>query len=597
MADMADFMEESLTEQEGCLIQPFVTNLKQSVFGLRNLPEVVKGALFSRYSRSDKSLRRILLDEFILAPEAVEVDAEVAVVSLALQAARAPEVTGVGRSVASSLAEAFYDRVLLGYGDDSVAELGGAHIACEGISNIASIALEDSRLGISPLEKSTRYVPFNRKINGRYRYYRESSIMASSHAERYEATLDHLFDTYTALIDPLLNWVQARTTKDTTTSVRAYNSATRAKTLDLLRGLLPMATLTNVGLFGNGRAFEYLLLKLAASAHEEVRIVSNSMQQELDQIIPSFVKRASTERGIQYIQYFQTNFERTKLLAQKLPKKEPEATSGRSWAVHSASTLPGGIFPQAHSTLLEQQGNDSGLGSSTVKLVEYDPDAEIKVVAAILYPHTDLTFEQIKEYVTDLSTTERVEIISTYVGERESRFHRPGRAFEETYYTFDLLADIGAYRDLHRHRVLTQERQHYSVRHGYVVPIELEEANLAQAYCRALDYAAETTELISLDLPDAAQYVVPFAYRVRWRIKLNLREAYHLIELRSSRQGHSSYRRIAQEMHRHISAVHPALVANMHFVDLNDYDLERLVAEQRIDSKSALRQNQSPTSC
>ena len=550
MADMANLWEESLTEQEGCLLQPFVTNLDRSVFGLRNLPEVVKGALFSRYSRSDKGLRHILLNEFIKAPEAdfTSIVGEVA-------------NDNVDQLVAIQQAEAFYDRVLIGYGDDSVAELGGAHIACEGISNIAAKALEDSRLGISPLEKSTRYVPFDRKINGRYRYCRESSIMASSHAERYEATLDHLFDTYTALIAPLLNWVQTHTPKDTTTSERAYNNATRAKTLDLLRGLLPMATLTNVGLFGNGRAFEYLLVKLAASPHEEVRALGISMQQELDQIIPSFVKRAKTERGAQYAQYLQTNCERTELLAQK---------------------LLGQIEP---------------VSTSTVQLVEYDPDAEVKVVAAILYPYTDLTFEQIKEYVTSLSTTERVEIISTYVGERESRFHRPGRAFEETYYTFDVLADLGAYRDLHRHRVLTQERQHYSVRHGYVVPIELEAANLAESYRRALDYAAETTDLISLDLPDAAQYVVPFAYRMRWRIKLNLRELYHLVELRSSRQGHPSYRIIAQEMHRLLSAVHPALLADMHFVDLNDYALERLAAEQRTDTKFKQRnQNQPPAS-
>ncbi|MBW4640666.1 MAG: FAD-dependent thymidylate synthase [Gloeocapsa sp. UFS-A4-WI-NPMV-4B04] len=538
MADTDNFWEESLTEQEGCLLQPFVTNLDRSVFGLRNLPEVVKGALFSRYSRSDKGLRRILLDEFIKAPEAdfTRIVGEVA-------------NNNVDQLVAIQQAEAFYDRVLIGYGDDSVAELGGAHIACEGISNIAAKALEDSRLGISPLEKSTRYVPFNRKINGRYRYYREPSIMASSHAERYESTLDHLFDTYTALISPLLSWVQACTLRDTTTSERAYNSATRAKTLDLLRGLLPMATLTNVGLFGNGRAFEYMLVKLAASTHKEVRALGLSMQQELDQMIPSFVKRAKTDRGHQYARYLSTNRHHTELLTQELLGQ-----------LKSAST-------------------------SIVQLVEYDSAAENKIVAAILYPHTNLKFEQIKEYVTSLSTPAKVDIINTYIGERVSRFHRPGRAFEETYYTFDVLADLGAYRDLHRHRVLTQERQNYSVHHGYVVPQELEEARLVEPYKKALESAAETNDLISKDLPDAAQYVVPFAYKVRWRMKLNLREVYHFVELRSSRQGHPSYRAIAQEMYQQVRAVHPSLVANMHFVDLNNYALERLTAEQRIDIK------------
>ncbi len=531
---MKDFFVDPFTESERLLLQPFTTNCDRSVFCLYNLPEVVKGALFSRYSRSDKSLRRILLDEFINAPEAGFVNSgdESSQQLVALQKA-----TG------------FYDRVLIGYGDDSVAELGGAHIACEGISNIAAKALEDSRLGISPLEKSTRYVPFNRQINGRYRYFREPSIMVSSYGERYEKTLDYLFDTYTQLIDPLLVWVRSCSPRDNDTSERAYNSATRAKALDLLRGLLPMATLTNVGLFGNGRAFEYLLVKLAASNHGELRSLSGSMQRELDKVIPSFVKRAKTERGAKYANYISTNRDRTNLLTQKLP----------------STTQP--------------------TSSPTVQLVEYDSQAEIKVVAAILYPHSDLTFEQIQAYAVELASSERVEIINTYAGERESRFHRPGRAFEEVYYTFDILADIGAYRDLQRHRVLTQERQRFSVAHGYIIPPELTDANLAIPYQKALDAAGETTELISQNLPDASEYVVPFAYLVRWRLKLNLREIYHLVELRSSRQGHPSYRAIAQQMYQQIHVHHPVLVAPMQFVDLNDYALERLGAEQRIDRK------------
>lgn len=542
---MVNIFGEAFTEPESTLLQPFVTNLDQSVFGLRNLPEVVKGALFSRYSRSDKSLRRILLDEFIKAPEASFTDIVGGVAN-----------HNTNQIIATQQAEAFYDRVLIGYGDDSVAELGGAHLACEGISNIAAKALEDSRLGISPLEKSTRYVPFNRKINGCYRYYREPSILSSKYADDYEKTLDYLFDTYTALIEPLLTWLKSCTPKEKNTTERAYNNATRAKALDLLRGLLPMATLTNVGLFGNGRAFEYLLVKLAASPHHEVNSLGTSMQQELDQIIPSFVKRAKSDRGTQFIHYLSNNLAQTQQLTQQhLEKIQP-------------------------------------VSASNVQLVEYDKDAETKVVAAILYPHTDLTFEQVLKYVIHLSTLERVEIINTYVGERESRFHRPGRAFEETYYTFDILADLGAYRDLHRHRIMTQERQRYTVIHGYDVPIELEEAKLAQAYRNALDYAAETTELISKDLPDAAQYLVPFAYKIRWRIKLNLREVYHLAELRSSRQGHPSYRIIAQEMYQQIQAVHPTLTAKMSFVDMNDYALERLAAEQRLDEKlQAIQEN------
>src|SRR5215211_5627100 len=178
-ASIVDRWGDRFTDDERALLAPFVTDLDAPIFGLRNLPEVVKGALFSRYSRTDKSLRRILLDEFIQAPEA----GFAAIVGGAA-------ATGVEQLVAVRQAEAFYERVLVGYGDDSVAELGGAHVACEGISNIAAKALEDSRLGISPLEKSTRYVVFNRKLDGRYRYARDPQIMASRHAQRYEAALD-----------------------------------------------------------------------------------------------------------------------------------------------------------------------------------------------------------------------------------------------------------------------------------------------------------------------------------------------------------------------------------------------------------------------
>jgi thymidylate synthase ThyX len=542
-------LPDHLDERDTALVAPFVTNLDRPVFGLRNLPEVVKGALFSRYSRSTKSLRRLLLDEFIHDPEAG--------FARIVQSSQSgtPGSDQADQLVAIQQAEAFYERVLVGYGDDSVAELGAAHIACEGISNIATKVLEDSRIGIDPLEKSTRYVAFDRKEDGRYAYYREPDIMASPHAARYEAALDTLFETYSSLIGPLTEHIRQHTPRDADTSERAYKSATRARSLDLLRGLLPMATRTNVGLFGNGRAFEYLLTKLAASPHQETRELGHAMQRELDQLIPAFVKRAKTERGAAYARYLADTRSNTADLARDmLPDAAPSSTP-----------------------------------DDLVRLVEYDSEAEIKTIAAILYPHTDLSLEQVRARAATLSEAERRHVLRTFVGERGSRFHRPGRAFEEPYYTFDILADLGAYRDLQRHRILTQERQGYTVRHGYGVPPALEGAGMAAPYRAALDQAAATYEVIASDLPEAAQYVVPFAFRVRWRIKLNLREAYHLIELRSGRQGHPTYRAVAQEMYRQISAVHPTLAEGMRFVDMQTYDLERLAAEQRTDARRQSR--------
>ncbi len=539
---------DSFDDAERALLAPFVTDLDAPIFGLCNLPEVVKGALFSRYSRSDKSLRRLLLDEFIQAPES----GFAAIVGEARTA-------GADQLLAVHQAEAFYERVLIGYGDDSVAELGGAHLACEGISNVAAKALEDSRIGISPLEKSTRYIVFNRKVGGHYRYLREPQIMASPHAQRYETALDGLFDAYSALLDPTIAFVRGRTPRDEGTSARAYNSATRAKACDLLRGLLPMAALTNVGLFGNGRAFEYLLTKLYAAPQAELRALAAAMQAALDSLIPAFVKRAKSERG----------------------RGQQEHLRGMSTRV---AEVMGNWRLEIGDSEAHLQSPISNL-QSPVTLVEYDPDAEVKTIAAILYPHGDLPLTEVRAAAARLSAAERLDLLRAYVGERASRFHRPGRAFETPLYTFDLLADLGAYRDLQRHRMLTQERQRYGVRHGYAVPPELEEAGLQQLYTAALDRAAAAVEAIAAELPEEAQYAVPLAFRVRWRVTLNLREVYHLAELRSAPQGHPTYRRIAQAIYAQVRAVHPALAEGMRFVDMQDYALERLDAERRLDAK------------
>ena len=530
--------EFSASEQ--AILAPFVTDLAAPIFRLRNLPEVVKGALFSRYSRSEKSIRRILLDEFINLPEAGfhELVADAS-------AASRNQLVAVGQ------AEAFYDRVLVGYGDDSVAELGGAHVACEEISNVAAKLIEDARIGLSPLEKSTRYVSFTTKINGQYRYVREATIMQSRWAEAYEATLDHLFDTYSALLEPTMAWVRSRTPRDAQTSERAYNSATRAKAFDILRGLLPMATRTNVGLFGNGRAFEYLITRLGSHDQPELQQISGQLQQALDGLIPSFVKRAKTPRGSAMRTYMSS-------IRQKLTT--------------IAGTLPSGAITSA---------------TPQVTLVRYDHDALLRVASAALYPHTSLSLSEVHAHVATLPHAEQVAIIAAAAGERAVRFHKPGRAFEEAHYTFDIIADIGAYRDLQRHRILTQTRQPFGGDLGYMVPPELRAAHLEDPYCVAIERASDLARVINDELGEVSQYVVPMACLMRWQVTLNLREAYHLCELRSSPQGHPTYRAVAQQIYQAIATVHPELAAHMHFVDLNDYELERLEAERRLDKKLA----------
>lgn len=533
-------MYHAFSEAERARLAPYVTDLDAPVFGLRNLPETVKGALFARYSRSEKGVRQLLLEEFLQN-------------SASSLEAWSERQGGYAAQADEARAEDFYERVLIEYGDDSVAELGGAHIACEAISNVAAKVIEDSRIGISPLEKSTRYVRFDQKIGGQYQYLREPTIMASRHAQAYVAAMDELFDTYTALFPAILDYVRRRSPRDPAVSERAYHRATRAKALDLLRGLLPMATLTNVGLFGNGRAFEHLLNRLYASDLAELRTLAEAMQRALDALIPAFVKRPKTTRG-QALQHYlrQTRRAVSRCVADlNLPP--------------SAPTTP-------------QIG---------VTLVDYDPDAEERVIAAILYSETHLPLKELRAMAGALDAEARAAIVRAYVGQRDSRFQRPGRAFEEARYTFDLIADLGSYRDLQRHRMLTQERQRYTTALGFHVPPEIDDAGMGARYRQALARAAEVATAIAAESPELAGYAVPFAALTRWRVTLNLREAYHLCELRSSPQGHPGYRVIAQGMAQAIREVHPLLAEGMRFVDYARYDLERLAAEQRLDQKLA----------
>lgn len=528
---------DEFAQEEIEVLRPFFTNLDMPVFGLVNLPEVVKGALFSRYSRSTKSLRRVLLDEFIMKPEMGFKEI------VGFQTAKGEE-----QVIAVKKAEEFYDRVLVGYGDDSVAELGGASIACEQISQIAAKVIEAPRIGLSPLEKSTRYVWFNQKINGDYQYVKEITLMNSRFTDLYIETCDLLFDNYSNLIEPMIKFVMERFPKEDGVSDRAYNSSVRAKACDVLRVFLPASTKTNVGLYGNGRAFEYLLVKMNAHPLREINQLADSMHEELSKAIPSFVKRANDSYGKGTQQYLsETRKAASKFVADRIEQ------------------LP------------EQ--------SEEVTLVDYEEDAENKIIQAIIYPYSKMPMQQIKEIVRNMPNDARKGLVKEYASRRLNRRHKPGRAFEHCYYTFDILSNYGIYRDLQRHRMLTQEPQDLTVIHGYDTPKELIEAGFAREYYECMAKAREAFKIIFKEYPKEAQYVVPFGYKIRWYIKMNLREVCHLTELRSMQQGHPDYRRVAQQIYLKVKEAHPSLAECIKFVDMKEYGMERIEAEKKIDKK------------
>jgi len=516
---------------EARLLERYFTNLDRPVFALRNLPEVVKGALFSRYSRTEKSLRRVLLEEFINEPES----------GFDRLAGTPPADDDM---VAVRRAEEFYERVLVGYGDDSVAELAGAHVAVEQTSTLAAKALEDSRIGISPLEKSTRYVRFDRLApDGRFLYYRSAELASAD----YEPAADALFEAYSRLVEPATQAIRERFPQEEGETDRAWKAATRAKALDLLRGLLPAGTLTNLGLYGNGRAFEYLITKMAAHALPECQALATNLHRELSLVIPAFVRRA-------------------------LDDKYGKPAAERMAAVRSATSR------------LAPHGEVASAGPS-VRLLEFDADAERKVVAAALFPHSNLAMDE--------QTVDVAALLDALLADRANRRQRAPRALEHATYTFEIVANFAAYRDLHRHRMLTQDRQLLGTDLGYDLAPGLVELNMAGDFSRAVEAAAQAHRRLERDLGQAlAQYVVPLAFHVRWYFRANLREIYHLCELRTTPQGHPDYRWVAQEMFRRVADVHPRLARYARFVDLGPGDeLERRKSERKIDDKlSALDQ-------
>jgi thymidylate synthase ThyX len=384
-----------------------------------------------------------------------------------------------------------------------------------------------------------------------------AELDASPLRSAFVRTLDSAFDAYARWIPALEEHFRARYPKSTEDSDAVYRSVIRAKALDSLRGLLPAATTSNVGMFGTGQAFEALLLRMFAHPLLEVQSYATLMLAELRTIIPAFLTRIDQpDRGVRWVEYLSQTRE----------------------AFDAAA---------ARSTVVDQPVE----AADEVTLTDFDMDGELKVVAAALYAHSALSDRQLLEQVRLLSAEERASLLKAYVGQRTNRRHKPGRAFERTSYRFDVLTDYGAFRDLQRHRLLTIEWQPLSTRLGYIEPSAIEEAGAHVEWRRVMADSAELHEqLMAAGLREVAPYAVPIAYRVRFYMEMNAREAMHVIELRTSPQGHPAYRRVCQSMHRAIADVagHKAIAAAMQFANHSEVELERLQSERAMERKRGL---------
>ena len=529
---MSVYIPEQFSDAESAILRRYFTNLDLPVFALVNLPETVKGALFARYSRTAKSLRRLFLDEFVS-----DLD-----------------LTGdesVDATVGVSRAEELYERIFVEYGDDSVAQLGGVHLACEQASNLLTKILEWGRL-MAYLEQSTRYVAYDARLAGRYRYYRDPAVLGSPFGTRYVGDMDRMFDTYSELVEMVTTHVRATVPRGDKDSDFIYRQATRAKALDAVRGILPAASLSNVGIYGTGQGYEALLLRMRANPLPEAQAYADMMLTELRKVIPTFLRRVDMpERGVAWSNYLADNVNNTAELVDEYfgiiePQDAPEVT-----------------------------------------LVDFDPDGEDKLLAAICYSSSDLPETQLLERVRKLSQDQRVALIRAYVGERSNRRHKPGRAFERLSYRFDVLGDYGAFRDMQRHRLLTIEWQRLTPHLGYARPELIDEAGGTAIFDDAMERSQALYDLLRPEFPEQAAYGVAMAHRMRYMMHFNAREAMHMLELRSAPQGHPAYRRVALEMHRLIAtqAGHHAVAGAMSHMTTEAPLLERLESERRSEQR------------
>ncbi|MFQ5672946.1 MAG: FAD-dependent thymidylate synthase [Nitrospinales bacterium] len=537
---------DELTEREKRILAPYITDVEARVFSLKNLNPEVIGAALARYSRAPTGFKETVAREFLTAD------------------GRPNEVKG----------SAMIDRVVNKFGDESVAELAVAPLCIEEISNLMTKVIEDCRIGGSPIEESTRYVLYDAKKNGRWRYVRPENIMRSGLGPTYTATMDFIFETYAGMVEPMQELFRKRLPREefaidveresgarqvkpaelASDAERkahriAYNFTIRSAACDVIRCILPASTNANLGIVGNGRFYSGLLCKLLSHELAEARGLAESIRRALNQQIPTFIKRAAKN------EYQSAVHRRMKELCAALFKNEPIDKAGE-----------------------------------VVLLRDAPEDGEINLLACMMFPYVQHPTEQIRRVAQALPPEKRREIFATYIGDRKSKRDRPGRALEYGYpIGFDLVAGFAEYRDLQRHRMLTQQRQEIGVLLGYSIPDEVREIGKTEAVRECFERAESLHhDLKRAGMEPEAQYAALFNHFIRWNVGMNPREFGHFAELRTQKAGHPKYRRIVQSMVKLYLKRHPEMGPVLQFVDNEDYDdgIARAQQEARTARKS-----------
>ncbi len=525
--------------QDTHLIRPFFTNLDKSVFAISFLPPEVIGALCSRTSRAKDDLRQVFLKEFM--KPFLEGDSDYSKSLRAL--VEFLHQNPVEVIFSNPKARNFYITWLAQFGDDSIAQMAGAHLVFAGISQIAIKQIEDMRVGIAPIEKSTRYVDYSTKVNGSYRYYTDPTLEALGLKEEYQKAMDNLFETYTSLMAEYMAFLKIKYPLE-------EERVLKTKAFDTLRGLLPMSTLSQVAFFGNGQSFEYMINRCLEHKLGEIRWSARRSFDELSKIIPAFLRRVETPEASRYRNYM----------------------AGRSQRVRDALGA------------LDYQEQKAREQTSYAKLLEFDADGENKIIAGLVYKESGQSFDVVLGNVKQMSPDQKESLVKAALNNRTLKYYKIPRAFENSFLRFEILMNIGSWRDLHRHRMHTQEKQLFTIYNGFDVPKELQEAGLDAKFTIAILQAEAIFKKIEAHDKDLAQYCATMAHRVRFVQYQNMRAFFWETELRTIAQGHPDYRKIEQDKIKLVQNIYP-LLSKYLLVDMADYDFARRGDSKQIQRK------------
>lgn len=527
-------------------MKKYLTNTKSNVFCLQNLHEEFKAALLARYSRAPYGIKDVLKNEFL----------------------------DNNKNIKIQKGTNLINRVLNKFGDESVGELATASLCLENISNLATKYIEDLRIGGSFIEQSTRYVIYDQKIDNKYKYIIPPNLLQNM-KNNYIETTNLFFNTYSRIIPKLIKYFQTKLPesefkieinknneivklklKDLKTDQEkkahkiAYNFTIRSAACDIARCVLPACTEANMGIVGNGRFFTHLITNLKTAKLDELQQIAIQIENELNKIIPTFIKR------------------------NKINNYKQDIDSNVCSLLQKYKTI---------SNIYEKTNND-------VKLITIKEHYNL-ILTNIIFPFVNVSINSIFNFIKTISEEQKSEIILTYIGDRQTKRDRVGKAFESGYpLNFEITTDFGAYRDLHRHRQCSHIRQTLNPNIGFKIPEEIYEIKEKQSVLNCFSKSEDLyNNLYNNGYKKEAQYSILFGHNVRFYMNMNFRELEHICELRSVKAGHQTYRKIVQKMANLFKQNYDtSLESILKFVDYNNYTFSRQDQEARTARKSLI---------